>query len=83
VAVVRTYVSEESIASIIRVIRIGQLQLLVTAKVVSSSLILASLIMEAIVFSETSILRTATLHLILEDGILLSHRRETSNLISA
>jgi hypothetical protein len=74
VAVVRTEVSEECIASSIRVTRIGQLgtlaiisdflrsvlQLLATANVVPSSPILVTLMLEARRSSETSILARAT-----------------------
>jgi hypothetical protein len=76
VALVRTDVSEERIASIIRMTRIGKLgttlavasnvflrsvrRLLVTANVVPSSPILVILIMEAIRSSETSVLTRAT-----------------------
>jgi hypothetical protein len=68
---VRTNVSEERIAVSIRSI----LQLLVTAKV-RSSLILFILIMEAIHFSETSVLTGATRRNIPDDAIFHSHRRE-------
>jgi hypothetical protein len=44
--------------------------------VVPGSLILVTLIMEALRFSETSILTRVTLRNIPEDGILHSHRRE-------
>jgi hypothetical protein len=63
VALVRTDVSEERIASISSVF-----QLLVTANVVCSSLILFALMMKAIRFSETS--TRATRQHIPEDGIL-------------
>jgi hypothetical protein len=42
VALVRTYISEENIASTIRVTRIGELRLIVTANVAPSSPILVS-----------------------------------------
>jgi hypothetical protein len=86
-AVVRTDVSEENIASVIKVTRIGDLgelslrsvlRLLVTANVVRNSPILATLTMEAIRTSETSVLIRATTRNIPEDGILHSHRREDS-----
>jgi hypothetical protein len=70
VALVRTDVSEELIASVIRVTRIGELgatlvvtsslrRLLVMANV-PSSLIVVSLMMEALGFSETSVLTSHT-----------------------
>jgi hypothetical protein len=54
----------------------SMLKLLVTANVVPGSLILCSLMIEAIRSSETPILTRATWHHITEDGILHSHRRE-------
>jgi hypothetical protein len=84
VVLARTDVSEERIASIIRITSIGELvflrrvlELLVTAIVVPSSPILATLIMEAIRSSETSVITRATRRNISENGILHSHRRET------
>jgi hypothetical protein len=81
VVLVRTDVSEESIASIIKMTRIGELGttlavtsnrwvrlLLVTAKVPSSS-ILVILMLEAIHSSETSVLQEPHGN-ISEDGIL-------------
>jgi hypothetical protein len=55
---------------------VSVLRLLVTADVVSSSPILVTLMMEAVRSSETSVLITATLCNILEDGFLHSYRRE-------
>jgi hypothetical protein len=74
VAVVRTDVSEEHSATIL-FLRIV-LQLLVTANVVPSSLILSILMMEEMRFSETSVFTRATRLHIPEDGIVHSHRRE-------
>jgi hypothetical protein len=51
-------------------------QLLVTASVVPSSLILVSLMMEATSSSETSVLTRATQHNIAQDSILHTHCRE-------
>jgi hypothetical protein len=81
---VRTDVSKEPKASIIKLARIGELgtlilflrsvrRLLVRANFVPTSPILVTLMMEAILSSETSVLIIATLRYILEDGILHVH----------
>jgi hypothetical protein len=74
VNLVKTEVSEERIVSILFLLSL--LRLLVTANVVRNSTILVTLIMEALLSSETSIPTRAMRRNILEDGILHSHRHE-------
>jgi hypothetical protein len=66
-ALVRSDFSEERIASIIRVTRIGEL-----GKTLAATSDRSTVIIEAIRYSETLVLITTTRRNILEDGILVS-----------
>jgi hypothetical protein len=75
-ALVRTDVSGENIASIIRVPRIGDLGTTLALTSNRSMSILATLIMVAIRSSELLLFTKATRRHIPKDGILHSHNRE-------
>jgi hypothetical protein len=78
-ALVKTDVSEERSASIIRIFFRSVRRLLVNANIVPSLLIVATLMMEALRFSETSVHTGATQRNIPADCILL---QEKSNVLS-
>jgi hypothetical protein len=65
-----TLAASSNLSTLRRTTLSSKVRLLVTADFVLSSLILSILMKEAIRFSETSVLRRATRHQILEDGIL-------------
>jgi hypothetical protein len=77
----RTKVSQERISFIVRMDRICEIRitLAVNNNLSNCLLILSTLMMEAILSLETSVLATATLCHIPEDGILRIYRRENLN----
>jgi hypothetical protein len=78
VALVRTDILEEHIASIIKVTRIGEIRIKLTVTSNPITLpILVTLMMEAICSSEMAVLTRTTRRRIPDDSVLLSHRRET------
>jgi hypothetical protein len=69
-------ISGRGLPAIVLAYKFSMLQLLVTANVVPSSLILVTLIMEAINSSETSVPTRVARLIIPEDDILHRYRRE-------